>query len=118
MTAKPTARVIAEQLFSGPDPICYAKRAAVSRLVEAEQAMKMATKARRTAAAALFVDLQRMHIGPTALEAILAGMVRELRKASTLGSDALELLASARLEAEIRFLDDRARERREREGAA
>lgn len=106
-----TASEIAARLWPPPDPVNYCKREAVARLEAFDRAIIKAFDLRETAQPIIFEDLGRLHVRPTRTELLLELELMELQRAARRLSDALDLLKSARMENELRFFDERLRER-------
>ncbi len=112
MTTKhATAAEIAEQLWPPPDPVNYCRREAIRRIAALDRKLKVALELRARVDPILFEDLSRLWIHPTRSELRLALLLSELRAAAKLLEEAVDLLASARMENSLRFYDERLLER-------
>jgi hypothetical protein len=114
--AKPTASAgeVAERLWPGPDPMNFARREAIARLGAADRRLRNALELRETAEPILFSDLERLHVRVTRAEVLVALEHLELTEAAREVEAALDLLAAARHENDLRILEERSRERLER----
>jgi hypothetical protein len=114
--AKPTENAveIVARLWPPPDPVNYARREAIARLGAADRRLRNALELRQTAEPILFSDLERLHVRVTRAEVLVALQHLELTQAAREVEAALDLLAAARQENDLRTLEERRQERLER----
>ena len=108
------AREIAARLWPGPDPRDFCKREAVASLVAFDEAIEVVLGLRARAYSRLFEDLGRLWIRPTPSEDRLRELRQELCRALNSVTDAIDRLDAARVENEIRLIDERLLDRIER----
>ncbi len=105
---------IAARLFPGPDPVDFAKREAIRHLAKLDRALNHAIELRGSAYGLVFPELARLWIQPTKLEILVSLLQAELATAVAEAARVLDLLASARVENDLRNCDERAIERAQR----
>jgi hypothetical protein len=118
VTAKHTAAAeIAARLWPPPDPVNYCRREAIAHLERSDEALRGAVRLRTSADPIIWSGLVRLHIHETEAERVLGLYRGKLRHAEREITEALDFLAAARSENELRFYDEHIREREEKRAA-
>lgn len=117
MSAEPRMAALVEvaaRLWPGPDPVDFLKREAIRHLAELDRALNQAIELRTSADELVFPELSRLWIHPTRLEALLSLLQAGLAAAAGHTTKVLDLLVSARAEADLRTCEERLLERAQR----
>jgi hypothetical protein len=92
----------------------YCRREAAAHLEKFDGAIRGAVSIRTEVDPILWGDISRLHIKETRAEGLLRLCREEIRRAGGEITEALDFLAAARSENELRFYDERIREREEK----